>query len=72
MDEMQIEFEKRGWLIFRQPAQSPITNIHDIFIFPMLSKAVSRDQALIFGSTLLKDEELNATVLKVWNEKRIE
>ena len=35
-------------------------------IFPMLSKHVSREQALTFGSTLLKGEQLNQTVMKVW------
>jgi hypothetical protein len=41
--EMQKEFDKRNCLIFNQPSQSPITNVHDVCIFPMMSKMVSKE-----------------------------
>ena len=68
--QMQKEFDKRDWLIFNQPPQSPITNIHDACIFPMMSKQVSREQALTFSCRLLKGKQLNQTVMKVWNESK--
>ena len=67
---MRREFKKRDWILFNQPAQSPITNVHDACVFPMLSKAVSREQAVTFGSRLLKGEQLNQTVMKVWQDKK--
>ena len=68
--EMKEEFwVKRKWLLFNQSSQSPTFNVHDMCIFPMLSKAVSREQALTFGSTLLKGEQLNQTVMKVWSDE---
>ena len=67
---MKREFwEKRGWILFNQSSQSPTFNVHDMCIFPMLSKAVSREQALLFCSTLLKGEQLYETVTKVWHDK---
>jgi hypothetical protein len=57
-------------LIFNQPSQSPITNVHDACIFPIMSKAVSRHQALNFGATLLKGEQLNQAVMNMWQDKR--
>ena len=54
---------------FNQSSQSPTFNVHDSCVFPMLSKAVSREQALLFGSTLLKGEQLHDTVMKVWNDE---
>ena len=65
--EMNEEFTKREWLIFNQPSQSPITNVHDACIFPMMSKEVSKEQAVSFSSTMLRKEQLHATVQKVWN-----
>ena len=70
LDEMHKEFwDKRGWMNFNQSSQSPTFNVHDSCVFPMLSKAVSREQALLFGSTLLKGEQLHDTVMKVWNDE---
>ena len=67
--EMKSEFwEKRGWLLFNQSSQSPTFNVHDSCIFPMMSKHVSREQALTFGSRLLKGEQLYETVMKVWQD----
>ena len=65
--EMNEEFERREWLLFNQPSQLPVTNVHDACIFPMLSKEVSKEQAVNFSSTMLRTEQLHATVQKVWN-----
>jgi hypothetical protein len=67
---MQDKFNKRDWLLFNQPSQSPITNVHDACIFPMMSKAVSREQAVVFGCRLLRGEQLYNSVMKVWEEKK--
>ena len=67
---MKRSFQKRDWLLFNQPSQSPVTNVHDACIFPMMSKAVSKEQAVTFGSTLLKGEQLHNTVNKVWHDER--
>jgi hypothetical protein len=36
----------------------------------MMSKAVSRNQALNLGATLLKGEQLHQAVMNVWQDKR--
>ena len=66
---MKELFDERDWLLFNQPSQSPITNVHDACIFPMMSKSASKSQALVFGSQLSKGEELNKTVMNVYNNK---
>ena len=68
-NEMKKIFTEKEWILFNQPPQSPITNVHDACIFPMMSKYVSREQAVSFNSTILRPEELHATVMKVWNDK---
>lgn len=67
--EMRNEFERRDWILFNQPSQSPVTNVHDACIFPMLSKAVSRQQAVVFGSRMLQTEQLHEAVMTCWNDK---
>ena len=62
---MKEIFDEKDWLLFDQPSQSLVTNIHDACVFPMMSKAVSSTQAVHFDSRLLKAEELNQTVMKV-------
>ena len=69
LNTMDDLFRVKDWLIYNQPSQSPVTNIHDACIFPMMSKAVSTEQALSFGSRMLVDEQLNQTVMKVWHDK---
>ena len=69
LNQMKNEFMSRDWLLFNQPSQSPITNVHDACIFPMMSKMVSKEQAVNFGSKLLKGEQLYESVTKVWNDK---
>ena len=68
--EMKRIFKEKDWILFQQPSQSPVTNVHDACIFPMMSKAVSTEQALQFGAVLLKGEDLNKTVMSVWNNER--
>lgn len=70
-EAMREEFAKRDWILFNQPAQSPVTNTKDACVFPMMSKAVSREQSLSFGSRLMQGEELNQTVSKIFNDQKI-
>ena len=51
-------FEKRGWMMVRQPPNSPITNVMDYWIFPALSKRVSSNQAVKKGNEMLSGTEL--------------
>lgn len=60
----------RGWLVFRQPPQSPLFNICDRRYFPKSSKQVSQEQAVSFGSRLAHDEELHRIVTRVYNDER--
>ena len=60
-------FAERDWLIFNQPSQSPTLNVHDFTIFPAMSKSVSREQALVYGSRVMKGEELHNAVMSVFN-----
>ena len=68
--EKKKEFEKRDWIIFNQPAQSPATNVHDACIFPMMSKYVTKEQGLNYGSRLLKADELLKSVMQIWVDER--
>ena len=61
-------FSERDWLIFKQPLQSLTLNVHNFTIFPEMSKAVSREQVLVYGSNLMKGEELNKAVTKLLND----
>ena len=69
LDGKKELFDAEGHLIFNQPPQSPSTNVHDFTIFPMMSKRISREQALTYGSRVMKGEELNKTVMKVWRNE---
>ena len=62
-------FAERDWLIFNQPSQSPTLNVHDFTIFPAMSKAVTREQALVYGSRVTRGEELNKSVMIVFKDK---
>ena len=65
---LDAEFSARGWIMKPQPSNSPITNVSDDSLFPMLSKLVSKEQGLHNGSQLFRDEdELWKTVEKCWN-----
>jgi len=67
---MKQIFAEKEWLLFNQPSQSPITNVHDVCIFPMMSKCVSKEQAVSFNSNMLRSEELDTCVKKVWADKK--
>ena len=67
---MKKTFFDNDWLLFNQPSQSPITNVHRACIFPMMSEQVSSDKAITCGSRLLKDEEPRDTVMKSFNDEK--
>ena len=69
MKEIEELFKERGWLIFLQPPNSPLLNVHDACVFPMLSKLVSHLQAVMFGNRALEGDELNEAVMEVWRNK---
>ena len=50
--EMKAIFKQRKWILFNQPPQSPMTNVHDACIFPQMSRAVSNIQASHFNHGL--------------------
>lgn len=62
-------FAEKDWLIFNQSYQSPTLKVYNFTIFPSMSKAVTREQALIYGSRFLHGEQLNNAVMTVWDEK---
>lgn len=68
--EMNALFQERGWILFNQPSQSPMTNVHDACIFPMMSKCLSKIQAVDYYARILKGEELHDAVMKVWNDHK--
>jgi hypothetical protein len=55
---LEQQFAQRGWLIGYQPPCSPTTNVNDPYLFPALSKMVSRSQAITFKARTLSTEEL--------------
>ena len=57
-EELNRMFSERGWIFKFQPANSPLTNVKDACVFPCLSKAVTAEQGLSFGSCVLKTEQL--------------
>ena len=67
LNQMRSMFEERGWILFNQPSQSPITNVHDACIFPMMSKSLSKIQAVDYYARVLQGEQLHYAVMKVWN-----
>ena len=67
LDFLEEEFIKRDWMLVRQPAQSPLTNVKDTCIFPCLSKQVSAMQSDIYNSKVLDWEELNNCVTNSYN-----
>ena len=60
------EFKKRNWLIRRQSPQSPLFNVNDLFYFRKLSKEISAEQSMCFGTRLMKCDEILKVVEKVW------
>ena len=66
---MDRKFDELGWVRFNQPPQSPVTNIHDACIFPMLSKNLSREQAINFNARLLVGNQIRESVNKCYYDK---
>ena len=60
---------KRNWLIRRQSPQSPLFNVNDLFYFRKISKEISAEQSMSFGTRLMKCEEILKVVDKVWKSK---
>lgn len=52
------EFRRRQWMLVRQPANSPITNVMDYWIFPALSKTISAHQAVVNQGNPSRMDEL--------------
>ena len=52
------EFENRNWLRRSQSPQSPLFNVNDLFYFRKLSKEISAEQSLNYGTRVLKCEEI--------------
>ena len=70
LKEMNELFAARGWILFNQPSQSPMTNVHDACIFPMMSKAATTVSVIDYDARLIKGEELHEVVMKVWNNPK--
>jgi hypothetical protein len=62
------EFDKRGWVLVFQPANSPLTNVKDMSLFPALSKRVTALQGKSKRSLVLEGEELFQLATKAWEE----
>ena len=52
------EFASRGWHLVNQSPNSPLTNVHDDYVFPSMSKLVLAAQGLNHGSHVLETEHL--------------
>ncbi len=55
---LEQQFAQQGWLIGYQPPCSPTANGNDDYLFPALSKMVSRSQAINFKARTLSTEKL--------------
>ena len=65
---LKSEYERRGWYLAPQPANSPITNVMDDCIFPAISKRVSREQGISNRSEVFTTDEIWETVEKCWED----
>jgi len=65
---LDAEFDKRGWVLVFQPANSPLTNVKDMSLFPALSKRVTALQGKAKRSLVLEGEELFQLATKAWEE----
>ena len=63
---IESEFDQRGWLMKFQPSQSPMLNVKDAAILPMLSKKVSAIQGISNQSALLEGEQLFEAARQAW------
>lgn len=55
---LEQQFAQRDWFIANQPPCSPTCNVNDAYLFPGLSKKVTRTQGVDFSGRTLKKEEL--------------
>ena len=62
------EFDRRGWLLTKQPPHSPICNTNDSSIFPSMSKKLSARQAVVANSHALNGENLWLNAEKIWKD----
>ena len=60
------EFGNRNWLRRMQSPQSPLFNVNDLIYFRKLSKEISAEQSMCFGTKVMKCEEILKVVDKVW------
>ena len=60
-------FKNRNWLRRMQSPQSPLFNVNDLFYFRKLSKEISAEQSMCFGTRVMKCEEILKVVDKIWN-----
>jgi len=65
------EFDKRGWILIPQPANSPLTNAKDAALFPAMSKDVTAEQGLMNGSYVLEGEQLWQYIKRVWETMKL-
>ena len=65
---LEEAFLEGHWMLVRQPAQSPTTNVKDTCIFPSLSKSVSWIQSAIYNNKVLEGEEINNCVIRSFND----
>ena len=49
-----------------QSPQSPLFNVNDLFYFRKLSKEISAEQSMCFGTKVMKCKEILKVVDKVW------
>ena len=59
-------FKDNEWLRRMQSAQSPLFNVNDLFYFRKLSKEISAEQSMRFGTKVMKCDEILKVVEKVW------
>ena len=73
LNYMNTLFEKENWILLPQPPQSPCTNRLDLYVFPMLSKRVSKNwrQYHPSGHThIMSTTEINAAVVEEWEKMK--
>ena len=61
-----VEFKNRNWLRRMQIPQSPLFNVNEMFYFRKLSKKISSEQSMCFGTRVMKCEEILKVIDKIW------
>jgi hypothetical protein len=53
------DFASKGWRhLVNQPTNSPLTNVHNDYVFPSMSKSVLADYCLTHSSHVLETKHL--------------